>query len=450
MRAWARRTLGLRRELAGIAEVEPWWWLLAGGVAFAEMHAPPEIYLACDATPDADTLMAYRSPRPRDPVRDAIVRARAAQTALRELDGSLPDQPLALTIHDDGRGATTRSSELDVAAFAIGGHCVAGRLDDPQLVARLAAVLHGATPPAWDGPTPFVCVSIGDEPIEVARHGHRRAWGKTGGPWLGLGRAGELGVVSTCHLIIDGYGHARIAARIAELVALAEPVFGDAYSETLPPLDAVAGAVPLAITWRDLPFPTPRLIPLAYELGRMLHRQAGQRDARFSPTIQIPVARGRKDDPMRLRRRIVSATTSVRFEDGEPEPFAAFEARAREVFAREAAAQGLVSRLLAAARAVPVPTAWKRKGISATRPRWLEGIAAVIGGRALLSRIAVDVPIPPMCAVSSPSRMASDADPVGGCVITIVDDNQHGAITMCGSGFASAAFLDELLAAATC
>jgi hypothetical protein len=120
------------------------------------------------------------------------------------------------------------------------------------------------------------------------------------------------------------------------------------------------------------------------------------------------------------------------------------------VFSREAAANGLVSRLLAAARAVPVPLSWKRKGISAKRPRWLESIAQVIGGRALLSRIAMDVPIPPMCAVSSPSLLATADDPIGGCVITMVDDGTRGAITLCGSGFAgtadkASAFLDELL-----
>ena len=110
-----------------------------------------------------------------------------------------------------------------------------------------------------------------------------------------------------------------------------------------------------------------------------------------------------------------------------------------------------MSRLLAAARAVPVPLAWKRKSIGAKRPRWLESFAEVIGGRALLSRIAIDASIPPLCAVSSPSRLATPDDPVGGCVITIVDDGSQGAITLCGSGFAgtprdAAAFLDELLA----
>lgn len=452
MAAWARRTAGLQREFAAIAEVDPRWWLLAAGVAFAETRAPSEVYLACDSEPDADTFMGYRAALPRDLVVDAICRATAARTALLELDGSLPDQPLAVTI-DHSRGGETRPSALDVAAFAIGHRCLTARLDDPTLGLQLAAVLGGAEPPRWYGATPFVCVSIGDEPLETVRHGHRRAWNERGGPWLGVGRAGEVAVVSTCHLIVDGYGHARITARIAELIAGGGPDGSFTHPLThpaAPSLGPVVGAVPLAVTWRELPRPAPRLIPLAYELGCLLHRRAGRPDARFSPTIQIPVARGRKDDPMRLRRRIVSATTSVRFDQGAPEAFAAFEARVRDVFSREAEGNGLVSRLLAAARAVPVPVSWKRNGISAKRPRWLESVAEVIGGRALLSRIAMDTAVPPMCAVSSPSRLASDADPFGGCVITIVDDGSRGAITVCGSGFvgtqdAAAAFLDELL-----
>jgi hypothetical protein len=132
----------------------------------------------------------------------------------------------------------------------------------------------------------------------------------------------------------------------------------------------------------------------------------------------------------------VSATTSVRFDRGVPEPFEQFESRTREVIAREAAGEGLVSRLLAAARAVPVPLAWKRRSIGAKRARWLESFAEIIGGRVLVSRIAVDALTPPLCAVSSPSRLATEADPVGGCVVTIVDDGRHAAITVCGSGVA--------------
>src|SRR5262245_21892532 len=104
VRAWARRTVELHRELAAIGEADLRWWLLAGGFSAAEAWALPGPYLACDAEPDADTFMGYRAPPPRDLVRDAIARATAAQTALREIDGELPDQPLAVTI-DSASGA---------------------------------------------------------------------------------------------------------------------------------------------------------------------------------------------------------------------------------------------------------------------------------------------------------------------------------------------------------
>ncbi|MDX2092759.1 MAG: hypothetical protein SFX73_33140 [Kofleriaceae bacterium] len=452
---WLRRTLELHRELAEIAEIaelDPRWWLLAGSVALAETRTRPHAYLACGVEPDADTFMGQRSPPPSDLVADALVRARAARTALRELHGILPDQPLAVTLDHTWPGGI-RPSRLDVVAFAIGARCVTGSLDDPGLAAVLTAVLQGVAPPRWSGAPPFVCVSIGDEPLSTARHGHRRAWAERGGPWLGLGRSGELAVTSTCHFVLDGYGHARVAARIAELVAEAR-TSRDAPFAPAPPLAIPAGAVPLSVTWRELDSPTTRVIPLAYELGMYLHARAGRPNARFSPTIQIPVARGRRDDPLRLRHRIVSATTSVRFAAGVPEPFDVFDARVRGVFAREAQARGLISRLLAAARAVPLPDAWKRKGVSATRPRWLENLADVIGGRALLSRIVVDVPLAPTCAVSSPARLATARDPFGSCVITVVDDGRRGAITVCGSGLVGAPhdagkLLDQLVAAAS-
>ncbi len=449
VRAWARRSVEIRREFAAITDVDPRWWVLAAGIAFAEVWAPPELYLASDAEADADTFMGHRAPAPRALVADAIRRAHAARTALRELDGQLPEQPLAVTIDRTGGGGA-RPNRLEVAAFAIGRHCVVARLDDPTLATQLAGVLDGANPPPHSpGEPPFVCVAIGEEPVATARHGHRRAWTGRGGPWLGLGRAGELAVVSTCHLIVDGYGHARLAARIAELTA--EVADDERAGPSAPPLAPVADAVALAVVWRALPYPTPRVIPLAYAAGRLLHRLAGRRDARFSPTLQIPVARGAKDDPLRLHRRVVSATTAVQFDRGEPEPFEVFEARLRASISREAASAGLVSRLLAAARAVPVPLAWKRRGIGAKRPPWLDRFAEVIGGRALLSRIAIDVPAPHLCAVSSPSRLASADDPSGGCVITIIDDGTRGTITLCGSGATgtvtqAGAFLDELLA----
>src|SRR5256885_1528522 len=71
-----------------------------------------------------------------------------------------------------------------------------------------------------------IAVVIGDEAIATARHAHRRAWSSRGGPWLGVAHAPRDGregmtIVSTCHMIVDGYGHAWIASRIAAAIARA-------------------------------------------------------------------------------------------------------------------------------------------------------------------------------------------------------------------------------------
>ena len=304
-------------------------------------------------------------------------------------------------------------------------------------------------------------MSIGDDPVEVARHGHRRAWRDRRGPWLGLGRAGELATVSTCHLVVDGYGHACLTGRLHALVESAaserlargprSPAAHHALAHWAPPpLPPVAGAVPLGVAWQELDGPSPRALPLAYAVGQLLHRASGRPDARFSPTLQIPVAPGRLDDPERRRRRAMAAIVSVRFEAGVPEPFAAFEARARAILERETQGLGLCARLIAAARAAPTPLAWKRRGFSAARPRWLDRVSDVLGGRACLSRIRIDTPVPPSCAASSPSRHASADDPLGACVVTVVDDGRRAAITVCGSGLAGSAdsaraLLDDIL-----
>lgn len=462
MRSWIRRTAELHHELAAIAPDDARWWLLAGGAAVTEPWRARPGYVVSDAEPGADTFIGHRAAPPLDPLRDAIDRARAARSALRELDGTLPDQPLAVTIARADR-ATIEPSALDVAAFAIGPHCVVAALDDPGLLHRLGATARGVAPPAWHGATPFVCVSIGDDPLATARHGHRRAWRDGRGPWLGLGRAGELATVSTCHLVVDGYGHACLTGRIHALaeVAAAERIARGAWSAahtghahhahwTPPPLPAVAGGVALGVAWQELAGPTLRALPLAYAAGRILHRAAGRRDARFSPTLQIPVAPGRLDDPERRRRRAMTAVVSVRFNAGEPEPFEVFEARARAVLERETLGVGLCARLIAAARAAPTPLAWKRRGFSTARPRWLDPFSEVLGGRACLSRIRIDTPLPPSCAVSSPSRHASPGDPLGASVVTVVDDGDRAAITVCGSGLASSdagarALLDEIV-----
>ena len=85
---------------------------------------------------------------------------------------------------------------------------------------------------------------------------------------------------------------------------------------------------------------------------------------------------------------------------------------------------------------MPVPLAFKRRSFTTGRAGVFDKIAEVVGGRACLSKIRMATPVPLSCAVSSPARMATKADPVGGCVLTIVEDGTRAAITACGSGLA--------------
>nr|MBA3499010.1 hypothetical protein [Deltaproteobacteria bacterium] len=266
MKGWARRASSLHGEMTAVCETDPRWWLLAGGAAIAEPFAREDAYVRSDAEPGSDTFIGYRTARPADPLVDAIARARAARQALRELEGELPDQPLCVTV-DRRADAALAASTLDVAAFAIGPRVLLGRLDDPQLLEKLRRAESST------GGVPFVCVSIGDDAIETARHAHRRAWSDRGGPWLGLGRTGDMSTVSTVHFVVDGYGHARITGRIAELA----PPTTNGHAPELPALAKVADTVPLGVAWRVLERPIAGALPMAYALGRLLHRRAGRR-----------------------------------------------------------------------------------------------------------------------------------------------------------------------------
>jgi hypothetical protein len=445
MRAWARRAAALHGEMSSLAELrDPRWWLIAGGAAIPwPLRAA---YVASDAEPASDTFIGHVAP-PRDPLALAL----AARTALRELDGQLPEQALAVTIQRTATAAMPMPSALDVAAFAIGDTTHVARLDDPALPAALAAALRHEPHPSLhrlgELPTPFVCITLDDEPLATARHGHRRAWTASGGPWLGIGRASGMQIVSTCHLIVDGYGHARLASRLLDLSQDVLPFVTCAVPAhvTNGKTSSANGAIPLDVAWREVSG-TVRAIQLAYALGIELHRVAGRPDARFSPTVQIPVAPGAPEDPLRIRRRVVPALVSVRFDGGAAEPFESFAVRARGALVREASGAGLTSVLLAAARATPAPLAWKRRAVGPTRPRGLEPVARLLGGRGCVSRIALDVRSPPACAVSSPAQLATSDDPIGGCVLTVVDDGERSAITLCGSGHSAAReILDRVL-----
>jgi hypothetical protein len=443
---WARLAAELHRELrevADLAAIDPRWWLLAGGAALPWARAGA--YVISDAEPASDTFIALPARPPADPIGDAIARAHAARDAIRLLDGQLPDQPLAVTLRRLAIGAFVEPSSLEHAAFAIGDRCWCAPLDDDHALAQdLAAVLaHPLAPTKVLRPlgesSPFVCVTLGDEPLATARHGHRRAWLDEGdtarGPWLGLSRAAGMDVVSTSHMVVDGFGHAWLASQIRKRKRVGAGI-SVGVSDPEIPSDAIA----LDIAFAELAA-SPRALDLAYRVGRALHRLAGNPGARFSPTFQIPIAPGDRSDPDRFKRRVVPAICSVRFDRGQPEPFAAFEARTRELLAREASGTGVSAHLLAAARGAPAPLAWKRRAVGPARPRWLESMANLIGGRGCVSKITGD----PAVAVSSPARLATEADPFGSCVVTVVTSNERSVMTVASSGIDPHALLNEIV-----
>jgi hypothetical protein len=421
---------GLVDEIAPASWSDPRWWALVSTVAAVETLPPRSAYLLSDASPGTDTFMAWPAPRPRDhdPIGEAIALARAAATAIGGLDGALIDQPLAGAIAIGGDGARLAPLALDTVAFAVGDQVALAPLDasDAALAAAITALAGGAliaplAPLTAPPPARACCtIAVGDDTWPTARHGHRRAWTAAGGPWLGLARIGDHLIASTSHYAIDGYGHALLARAIAAAL----PSDGAAHDRVaLPPLAAVPGAAPLAFASRTLATPH-RATTLAYRLGVLLGDQLGRRRG-MSPTIQIPVAPGRRDDPDRWRRRVLPALVSVRWHDGAPEPEAVFARRAAAAIAREADGRGLASRVNAAGRAIPLPVRWKRQvaAPAADRASWVAPLYDILAGRGCVSVIRSESPA---IAVSLPPRH----DATGATVVTVVGST----LTVAGTG----------------
>ncbi len=436
---------------------------------------------------------------------EAALSAYAARQAVRALDGELPEQPLATTL--DRRGAArSEPSDLRHAAFLLDGQVWLADLGPEPAspgtsatasAARLAALARAlAAPsgspllrPSASSPVPFACICIDEELRAYLRHSARHAWVDGRGPWLGLGRAGELRAVATSHFAVDGYGHAWLTAAIADASAeLGHRYREHMLAELLSPAAAPASLLwsasgtlapnllgpppgraprawpalgdgqlpaPLGIATRSLPSPSPRITPLAYRFGQLLARALPATPGAPPPTVFIPIAPGDRNDPLRVRRRVSAVVVSVRSSDKDParpEPYPQFAARAAAAFAAEASGQGIHGVLHRAAASLPLPLRWKRELIGNYRPRWLGALPAALGGRACLSSIRMtERRLPPLVAVSCPVLLPTDLDPIGGCVVTIIDDGHQATITASGAGLAgtdaaAAELLDELLA----
>ncbi|MEZ4400211.1 MAG: hypothetical protein R3B06_09340 [Kofleriaceae bacterium] len=457
------------RELAGLVDEfapaawrrDPAWWAIIATAAAVEpwaakLDAP---YLASNAEPATDTFMAAETVAPASCgawCAWAVTAAHAAVRAVVELDGTLPGQPLAVTVSVvDGVARTAPVATPWRVGFAVGARVVGATLDprgpahDGALVTALADVAAGRATALGPDPTPpLVVVAVGDDALATLRHGHRRAWhGAAAGPWLGVARVGSLTAVTTCHLVIDGYGHARVTQ---EVVGATVPAALAAVAAAIDdrPLPRLATAHPpgtelLGVAWRHLPRLPPTL-PLAYALGRVLHQRRGDPRAARSPSFQLPVARGAVDDPARFAHRVRPAMLAVRYVDGACEPLEAFAARAKAAIAREAGGRGIATRLLATLAVLPVPTSVKRASVRTGPTRWLRGPREHLAGDAGLSALRLPGPVA-LIAASSPSPQIPRAR--GNCVVTVVRHDRGATVTVASLGrLDPTSFLDQWLA----
>jgi hypothetical protein len=490
------RTSELRRCLDEVAEVDwqhPAWWLAVAGTAALE---PPDAASApaglnTDGSPRSDTFMARRATAPiaiAEAIATAIVRARAALEAIAALDGTLPEQPLGCALAR--RQGMVRRTGLDASprvAFAtsVGAFLATLATDrraDLLLAADLARLMSGrptettrleyidVRAPAL---TPAaVAVSVYLEQADVARHLHRRAWTLGGGPWLGVGDAPPFEVVTTSHLVVDGYGHALLADQIFAredsavahrrlLLEAARSGLGGAPACTPSTVaHPCAGALPLGIAVLELE-DEPSFAAAAYALGRCLEpiyrghlSRRTRHGARFTPTFQIPVAPGQRGDPVRRRRRVVAGLMSLRMHKGVFEEFEPFAARLGPSLEREMAQRGAFARMARAALRAPLPGPIKRQLLTAGSERrgWMP-LVETLAGRGCLSLLRFapeERPRSTLFAVSSPAMLADRSDRLGGTVLTLVQTPRGMAATVSGTGLAgsrggSQSFLENWL-----
>lgn len=469
----ARELGALAAEVTDFDWRHPAWLALFAGTALFEAAAratgvrarPGDLYatyLSANGGPRTDTFMARtREVRDEDAattIATAVLRARAAVAAVDALAAELPDQPLdrILAWRDGWLTRVPRPAGARSVAFVTPRGAFLANLEAPdEWIADALGVACAGRPTtlraidrASRTPAPAaVAVALAPESEATARHLHRRAWTAGGGPWLGIGRTRELDLVTTCHLVVDGYGHGRLASLVFAaagrppdfLVAAAHRGLG-ANGHARLFADAAPGrdADPIGYAARvldGLPVVFPRA---AYAFGRALDRvfrdDEHRRRARFSPTFQVPLVPGDRDDAERRRRRLLFGLLALRMQDGRFEAFDDFRARLEAFLPREAAAAGLLTRVLTATASVPLPSAWRRRLLASRgEPHPLLPPVEVLAGRGSLSLIRFgpgEAPPAPLFAASAPALV----DARGGCVLTLIPQDGGATASVCGTG----------------
>jgi hypothetical protein len=474
----------------------PSWWAAVGAylaleyVPFADRsdHERVHEYLSANGTPRADNFMGTESDPPTDlaeAIATAVIRARAAADMVAALDGTLPDQPLSRTLAwEDGWLMRTSVDDIRRVAFvtargAFSAHVDRDGASDGAIASALGSVIAdgpGIRPPAVltaidptaEAPTPAaIAVAIGTHPLPICSHIHRRAWTRGGGPWMGVGDAPPLEVVTTCHVVVDGYGHAlltdgvltRCRARASDVRGLATAAqlgIGAAH-RPITPVTSMVAAEPVGLARCFLGEGVGRFAEQAYAFGRAIERRHSDglptHGRRATPTFQVPVAPGRADDPERRRNRVVHGLMSVRRRDGDFESLDEFAARIPAFLVREMSESGLVTTLQRNAASLPLPRSWRFRLLQSRHEssRYLKPYAAITGrGRMSSMRFPADErPSAPLYAVSSPTVIATPADPLGAVVLTMIHHDAGCTVTSSTTGQdgdrGAQRFLDEWL-----
>ncbi len=440
----ARELAQMIGEVADLAIWHPAWAALLGGMGVLETLAAGapagqsyERFLGANGGPAKDAVMGWLRGRARH---DLLARARAGLAALARVDGTLPGQPLHVCVgwRDGWLEKRALGPGAPVAFSGARGVVVAPASEAGVRAVRRwdeSGVLEApAARPAPEAPTPAaLAISLREQRLDQARHVHRMAWTAVGGPWTGIADSGVLTVVSSCHLVTDGFGHGRVTSEIARELA-PRAALADGPLDLGGDAGATAGAAPMGVAAERLP--SPALPAAAWAFAHALDELCAGASPRFTPTFQIALAPGDADDPDRLAARVVFALVSVR----RGESPAAFRARLRPQLTRELAGRGALTRMSDALAAAPMPDALRRRLMGADgQPSALIPPIETLGGRGCLAslRYPGHPPPVPLVAASSPALTPTARDPRGGFTLTLLHDEQGCTASMCGTGLAA-------------
>ncbi|MDF1797965.1 MAG: hypothetical protein P1V81_02225 [Planctomycetota bacterium] len=432
--------------------------------------APARDHRAANGDAHADTFMA-RDLDTADDLRlgvdRAVARARAGLEALREL--RLPGQRTDVCLQRN-KGwcdlVPLSGQELDRVAFVTArgvflADVPAGR---EEAVARELMALLGdgeqpdsrLVPLEEESRSPTRCalaIGVGEASLTDARHLHRRAWTRSGGPWLGVVEASGLELVTTCHRAIDGFGHALLADAIFQRGAEQSPSSQPGPSPSgcdrapLPPIPAgPASPTTFGFATRQLQYGG-RFAQQLVALARVLPGPFGS-----SATIQVPVVPSSPAHDLVRSAPVLHALIGL---DPLSDPTGLDERlKAWLEDARQGA--GVLTRLTAVIARAPVP-AWLRRHWLRTHRAphpWIP-MTSVLAGRARLSSLRFphgQRPLAPLYAASAPGLLPSRWDPRGAFVLTLVHHERGATASLFGTGLAgndeaAQALLDDWLQA---